>query len=149
MRTTHIPGSYIRFVERPRKGLKTKQWEIVTRGQVSTILGCVKWFARWRAYAFFPVNQTVYEQKCLREIATFCEERTKEHKTGASLLTGVVSVLDPRANVYGCLPCPKCYDTYRWPSRPDHPQHPDSVVCDACGYVERIIATLDDKFLTK
>ena len=43
-------------------------------------LGEVKWFGRWRGYAFFPELYTIYEQKCMREIADFIEAQTKEHR---------------------------------------------------------------------
>lgn len=39
---------------------------------------------------------------------------------------------DPRANMYGCTPCPECGSVYRWPT-------PTTVVCDDCdGVWERI-----------
>lgn len=36
----------------------------------------------------------------------------------------------PQTNMYGCTPCPKCKDTYRWPTQYD------TIVCDDCGYSE-------------
>jgi len=38
------------------------------------VLGQVKWFPQWRKYSFFPVQCTVYEKQCLRDIANFCEQ---------------------------------------------------------------------------
>lgn len=43
-------------------------------------LGEIKWWAHWRRYVFMPDAETVFEQDCLREIATFIEELTQEHK---------------------------------------------------------------------
>jgi hypothetical protein len=43
-------------------------------------LGQVKWFTGWRRYCFFPHLDTVFEQDCLRDIATFCEDETRKHK---------------------------------------------------------------------
>ena len=43
-------------------------------------LGVIKWFGRWRCYAFFPSPGTVFERRCLRDIATFCERVTQEHR---------------------------------------------------------------------
>jgi hypothetical protein len=40
----------------------------------------VRWFSRWRKYAFYPGRETVFEEDCLREIADFCETRTREYK---------------------------------------------------------------------
>ena len=43
-------------------------------------IGEIKWFGRWRKYALFPDRDTVFEQDCLRDIAQFCEDKTKEHR---------------------------------------------------------------------
>jgi hypothetical protein len=60
----------------------TRRWvvETVTLGEY---LGEVKWFPAWRQYAFSPSagsGVTWFEQDCLREIAQFVEDRTREHK---------------------------------------------------------------------
>jgi hypothetical protein len=52
----------------------------VVRAKGGEGLGEVRWFGRWSQYAFFPFGGTVFEQDCLRDIATFCEQRTKEHR---------------------------------------------------------------------
>ena len=76
-RTKSKDKSHIKFVEgKPRQ--KTKTWMVAD--QDDTVLGIVAWFSIWRKYSFFPKQVTVYEWVCLREIADFCEERTKEHK---------------------------------------------------------------------
>lgn len=58
---------------------KTKRWRIETK--FGDTLGYVEWFARWRKYCFAPEENTVYEQDCLRDLATFCEQRTADHRT--------------------------------------------------------------------
>lgn len=80
-------GEWIVFVdEGVPSGAKTRVYRVQTKADFATaaseptILGTVKWFTRWRKYAFFPCIQTVYEQKCLRDIANFCETVTREHK---------------------------------------------------------------------
>lgn len=40
------------------------------------ILGTVKWFSRWRRYAFFPSAETVFEPTCLHDIANFCVDQS-------------------------------------------------------------------------
>jgi len=79
-------GTFIVFVD---EGVPRGQKTHIYRVQVnnvsspeadSIVLGTVKWFGRWRGYAFFPCQQTVYEQVCLREIADFCEEFSREHR---------------------------------------------------------------------
>jgi hypothetical protein len=72
---THI---YFDFVTRSRSG-KTLEYHVMARDG-SDCLGSVNWFGRWRCYVFNPWPGTVFEQKCLREIAEFCDRLTKEHR---------------------------------------------------------------------
>jgi hypothetical protein len=44
---------------------------------------------------------------------------------------------NPKANMFGFLPCPKCGDKCRWPTQPIHSEHPNSIICDGCGFVEK------------
>ncbi len=57
---------------------KTKVWAVISK-EGGFELGKVKWFGRWRCYAFFPTD-SIFEPKCLREIADFIESRTQEHR---------------------------------------------------------------------
>ena len=59
---------------------KTFVWRIAAKDHGPTMLGDIKWFGRWRRYAFFPLSDTVYEHECLRDIANFCEEQTSLHR---------------------------------------------------------------------
>lgn len=34
-------------------------------------LGTIRWFGRWRQYAFFPEDDTIYSAGCLDDIADF------------------------------------------------------------------------------
>jgi hypothetical protein len=40
----------------------------------------VRWFNAWRGYALIAEAGTVFEEKCLREIAEFTEEQTNLHR---------------------------------------------------------------------
>lgn len=72
--------SYIKFVEEPfSTPHKTRLWGVWTVDGDEP-LGAIKWFGRWRCYSFFPAIQTVFERKCLRDLADFCEARTQEHR---------------------------------------------------------------------
>ena len=55
-----------------KEGEKTNVWYVVTSEGHKT-LGEIKWFSRWRKYAFFPMAETVYENDCLKDIAEFIE----------------------------------------------------------------------------
>ena len=81
---THIAhsliGTHIVFVPAPPKP-RTKVWWVLSKYD-NVQLGWIGWFSTWRKYAFYPKENTVYEQVCLREIATFCERATALHKAG-------------------------------------------------------------------
>ena len=55
----------------------TRRWGV--EGQGCIPLGTVAWFSHWRKYVFSPLANTVYDSGCLREIADFCAEQTREH----------------------------------------------------------------------
>ena len=74
----YVQGSYITFIRTGKSDSgKTQVWTV--RDQGKETLGYVKWFAPWRSYAFEPEPNMVFEKTCLKEIARFCEELTKEH----------------------------------------------------------------------
>lgn len=61
-----------------RKGGKTKVFDVMSR-QKGIKLGEVRWWATWRQYVFFPIN-SLFDPKCLREVADYCEFKTRQHK---------------------------------------------------------------------
>ncbi len=65
------------IADRP-EGRKTDLWEVWSL-QRGIHLGQVKWFKSWRKYAFHPDADRVFDEECLREIATFCELETRGH----------------------------------------------------------------------
>lgn len=68
-------ASYIDFVLVGRSSSgKTLVWEVHSKD--GGLLGTVSWFGRWRCYAFSPNERTVFERRCLRDIAGFCESET-------------------------------------------------------------------------
>jgi hypothetical protein len=78
-----LSDGYIRIEldEAQSEGRKTSVWRVIANdGDI--LLGEVQWFGRWRGYVFHPEPMTVFEQKCLREIATFVESKSKNHRKG-------------------------------------------------------------------
>lgn len=72
---------YIKFVLAEKQNPKTKVWDIVTNDFNEDILGQVRWYGPWRCYSFCPDREAkTFEKKCLRDIATFCENETKKHR---------------------------------------------------------------------
>jgi len=76
---TEIKEGLLQFHERPNPGRKTKVWTVYTKISIDA-LGAVIWFTRWRKYTYESNHDIVYDENCLREIADFIEQQTKEHK---------------------------------------------------------------------
>lgn len=79
-----MKNSFIRFVFAGlSKSGKTSTWAVTDADEMYQ-LGMIKWYGHWRGYAFFPEEgrETLYEQKCLREIATFIESATRLTRRG-------------------------------------------------------------------
>jgi len=73
-------GKWIRFEELEQPvHRKTRRWCVLPRDGVGP-LGYVEWYTPWRKYVFAPVPNTVFEQDCLRDLASFCEDRTREQR---------------------------------------------------------------------
>ncbi len=76
---------YIKFVDVGRsKSGKTRIWEVRTR-EDDTFLGEIRWHAPWRCYSFFVSSRHgefdfVFEKRCLRDLADFCENETYHQK---------------------------------------------------------------------
>ena len=62
-----------------KQGAKTRQFSVLSR-RTKALLGHSKWWTNWRQYCFFPLN-SLFDKKCLREIADFCETVTEEHNS--------------------------------------------------------------------
>jgi hypothetical protein len=71
---------WVRFVVTTLKGRSTEAWRVESR-EDRVELGYIKFYPRWRKFAFFPLNDTLYEADCLHDIADFCKERTREFLT--------------------------------------------------------------------
>lgn len=59
---------------------RTKIWTVMTTFGNGISLGQVKWYVNWRKYCFYPSVETLFDPACLRAIADFCEQATKDHK---------------------------------------------------------------------
>lgn len=72
-----VAESYVDIIyDGPSASGKSKLFTVVTAD--GTPLGTVKWYGAWRCYAFFPKADTLYEKRCLRDIANFCEKESHE-----------------------------------------------------------------------
>ena len=69
---------WLTFGKLDMPGRKTEVWQVISVHGV--FLGDIKWFGRWRQYAFFPVNETIFNKECLKDIYTFVTNLMNEHK---------------------------------------------------------------------
>lgn len=60
---------------------KTFRWGLRPVDGFQNFIGFVRWYGPWRKYIFEPEPRTIFEQDCLRDIADFCEAKTKEHRS--------------------------------------------------------------------
>lgn len=51
---------------------------LVYSKQGGYVLGTIKWFGRWRQYAFFPDNDTAWNPNCLEAVIAEIARLTKE-----------------------------------------------------------------------
>jgi len=74
--TTHY--QYIEFVLIEQKP-KTLVYAILNIKSGDKI-GTVKWYANWRQYVFFPVDQCIFSIGCLADIIDFTKKVQDNHK---------------------------------------------------------------------
>lgn len=73
-------SKWLDFREQPRAaGLRTKLWSVFSK-KGGGLLGTVGWYATWRRHCFQPVEGCVFDPECLRDIAAFMEQQTREHR---------------------------------------------------------------------
>jgi hypothetical protein len=59
---------YMKFIDRSLEGAKTRK--VFVCGITSGMLGEIKWFGRWRQYAFFPSRNTIFNPDCMMDICS-------------------------------------------------------------------------------
>lgn len=74
-----MTGKWIEFILYDNTG-KTNKYAVRTKDDSRFKLGEIRWFGRWRKYAFFPESQTVFESQCLGDIAEFIDELMRDRK---------------------------------------------------------------------
>jgi hypothetical protein len=62
----------------PKK--KTDVYDIVNTSN-DVHVGIIKWYGGFRKYTFQPSNNTIFDAKCMREVANFLEILMNERKT--------------------------------------------------------------------
>ena len=74
---------YLKFEElHTPPNRSTKVWDVLSKDGQS-YLGQIRWYPHWRKYTFYSLSDSgVFDESCLRDIASFVETRTVEHKAG-------------------------------------------------------------------
>lgn len=74
---------YLRFrrEETAERGV-TQIWAVDSR-RTGFPLGYIRWFGRWRQYAFFPEPETVFNTECLSDVREFIHKlmQTRSDRT--------------------------------------------------------------------
>lgn len=53
---------------------------VITSKRHLDILGEIKWFGKWRQYAFFPDPLTIWNPECLDDVQECIKRLKEEHK---------------------------------------------------------------------
>ena len=70
---------YIRFMCLGDTG-KTTHWSI-HNNRSQGFLGEIKWYSAWRAYCFYPISDTIFNNGCLADIIDFIGQLNDERKS--------------------------------------------------------------------
>lgn len=73
-------ATYVNFedIGRLKIGAKTKLFRVTNRA-IGMVIGYIQWKPTWRRYVYCPEPDTIYDPKCMREIADFCEDVSRQH----------------------------------------------------------------------
>ncbi len=74
-----MPESKWIYFELSHEGERTCKWFVIARKN-DAVLGEIKWFGRWRQYAFFPVVGTVFNPDCMDCISEFIKNEMELRK---------------------------------------------------------------------
>lgn len=58
----------------------TKTSVFVVLDKRGDLLGQIRWWASWRQYCFFPLNNRVFSQGCMNDICSFLDELKEERR---------------------------------------------------------------------
>lgn len=73
-------GDYIRAFDITPDNRKTKIYELCNSKNELIKLGKIKYNNRWRKYCFYPIDETVFDDKCLTDIVNFIDKLNIERK---------------------------------------------------------------------
>ncbi len=71
-------GKYMSLDDISIEGARTKIW--LVHGRSGDFLGDIRWFPRWRQYAFYPHEGTLFNSGCLNDLYDFLVCENVKHK---------------------------------------------------------------------
>jgi hypothetical protein len=79
-----VERRFVDFERQPNSETGVTQfWFVYSKGKVAIKIATIQWFGRFRAYSIYPIDETVYDAKCLREIADFLDLLTAQQRHNA------------------------------------------------------------------
>lgn len=92
-------GQYLQVEKLDRHGgRKTDVWNVLTNDEAE--LGQVRWFGRWRGYTFQPHPDTIFNHRCLTDLAAFLADVNMRHRAIRASRTAGARVFDWKSS--GC-----------------------------------------------
>jgi hypothetical protein len=73
-------SKWLIFEQTPCAGI-TQLWNVRSKKH-GDYLGSIKWFGRWRQYAFFPLPETAWNPECLKDICEFIRNLMDDWRKG-------------------------------------------------------------------
>jgi hypothetical protein len=61
---------YIQIEEIEQRGKKTSVFPIFSKSS-GEHLGTIKWYGPWRQYCFYPLDETIWNDGCLKDVTAF------------------------------------------------------------------------------
>ena len=74
-----MTDKWVDFILPPGQNPKTAIWHVIAKAD-GAVLGEIRWWGRWRGYAFFPRPHTLYEPTCLNDISRFITEAMSKRR---------------------------------------------------------------------
>lgn len=73
-------GDYIRAFDITPDNRKTSIYKLCNAKNELIHLGEIKYNGAWRKYCFYPIDDTVFDNKCLMDIVNFIDQLNYERK---------------------------------------------------------------------
>lgn len=72
-------NNYFLIIKMCIDGRKTPMYHIWSKTSLSDI-GIIKWYGAWRKFCFFPIEDTIWDSKCLSNIIEFLDKINKDYR---------------------------------------------------------------------